>query len=141
MTLPKKAHTFLVTPRISDRVPLVMDILPKITKLAFEDVYTHQQLGLERKNCMVTIQASPTRPKVLKPMKWATSIDQARLMNLLFMPHFGHSLQVNTYVKQLLVYFHKGCLWLDQPYPLDIELISSIIGLPKKGNDPAPYWC
>ena len=91
--LPKKVHTFLVTPRIPDSVPLLMEIMPKLTKLAFKDVETHQQLGLERNNCMVTIQSGP---KVLNPMKWATGIDQARLMNLFFMMHFGHILQANT---------------------------------------------
>ena len=74
-------------------------------------------------------------------MKWAAGVNQEGLMNLLFMPHFGHSLQDNTYVKQLLVYFHRGCLWLDQPYPVDVELISAITGLPKSGEDPASCLC
>ena len=58
---------------------------------------------------------------------------------MLFMPHFSHSVQVNTYVKELLVLFHKGFLWLDRPYPVDAELISRIIGLPNEGNDLVPY--
>ena len=69
-----------------------MDIMKKLIKLEFKDVDTRQQLGLERKNCMVMIQTGPTRPKVLMPMKWAIGGDQAGLMNLLFMPPFGHGL-------------------------------------------------
>ena len=58
---------------------------------------------------------------------------------MLFIPHFGHSIQVNTYVKQLLVCVHRGYLWLDQPYPITIELIARIIGLPNDNKDPLPY--
>ena len=72
-------------------------------------------------------------------MQWATGIASAGLLDLLFMPHFDHSLQVNIYVRQILVCFHRGCLWLDQPYPVDIKLIYSITGLPKTGGDPSPY--
>ena len=42
-------------------------------------------------------------------------------------------------MKKVLVYFHIGFLWLDQPYPVDAELISSITGLPNQGDNPAPY--
>ena len=72
-------------------------------------------------------------------MDWAEGVTRAGLTNMLFMPHFGHSVQVNTYMKQLLVYFHKGCLWMDQPYLVDVELISRITGLPNEGEDPVPY--
>ena len=51
--------------------------------------------------------------------------------------HFIHNLQVNAYVKKL--YFHRGCLWFDRPYLVDVKLISSITGLPKTGIDLMPY--
>ena len=85
------------------------------------------------------IQIGSTGPEVLKPMKLATGLDQVGLMNLLFMSHFKHNLQANTYVKELLFCFHRGFLWLDRLYPVDVELISSITGLTKKGHDPASY--
>ena len=115
-----------------------MDIMPKLAKLAFKDYDTHLQLGLERKNCMVTVQAGSRDPEVLNPMKWDAGVDHAGMMNLLFMLHFGHSLHTNTYVKKILVCFHRGCLWHDQPYPVNIELILAIIGLPEKGHDLLP---
>ena len=40
---------------------------------------------------------------MLRPLEWAEGVSLPGSMTLLFMPHFGHSLQVNTYVKQLLV--------------------------------------
>ena len=70
-------------------------------------------MGLERKNYMVTVQARSTEPHILVPMEWARNVNHMGFLNLLFMPHFGKSMQVTTYVKQLLVYFHIGCLWLN----------------------------
>ena len=84
-------------------------------------------------------QAATCVVKVLKPQKWAEGLTIVGLTDMLFIPHFGHSIQVNTYVKQLLVWFHKGYLWLDQPYPVNDELIARITGLPTKGKDPLPY--
>ena len=72
-------------------------------------------------------------------MDWGEGLAHAGPTNMLFMPYFGHSVQVNTYVKQLLFYFHRGCLWLDQPYPIDAELISRITGLSNEGDDPVLY--
>ena len=42
MMLPKKVHTFLVTPQIPKCIPLLVEIMPKFTKLSFEDVDTRQ---------------------------------------------------------------------------------------------------
>ena len=43
------------------------------------------------------------------------------------------------YVKQLMACFHRRCMWLDRPYSIDVELISSIIGLQNQGDNPVPY--
>ena len=72
---------------------------------------------------------------MVNPKKWAKGLATAGLTNMMFMPHFGHSIQVNTYMKQLLVFFHGGYLWLDQPYPVDIDLIARITGLPNEEKD------
>ena len=48
--------------------------------------------------------------------------------------------EVNDYVKQLLVYFHGRCLWLDRKISMDMELIASIIGLALVGVDPTPFF-
>ena len=55
------------------------------------------------------------------------------------MPHFGHSGPVGMYVKQLLVCFHGGYLWLDKPYKVTVDLILDVTGLPWKGLDPTIY--
>ena len=113
--------------------------MPKLAKLKYEDFDTRMQHGLQRVNCMSLSPHDPTRAQVLRLMDWAEGFGHLGLMNLLFMPHFGHILQFHTYVKHLLVFFHRGFLWLDKQYPIDAELISVITGLPNKGDDPAPY--
>ena len=84
-------------------------------------------------------QATACVVKVIKPQNWAEGVAAARLTNMLFIAHFVHSIQVNTYVKKLLIYFHRGYLWLDQPYPVNVELIVRITGRPTEGKDPLPY--
>ena len=116
-----------------------MDIMSNIAKLKFKDCDTRKQVGLERKNYMVTVPAVLSEPQILVPMEWANGVDSVGLLNLLVMSHFGHNVQVTTYVKQLLLCFQRGCLWLDRPYPIDIKLIYSIMGLPKTRGDPTPY--
>ena len=76
---------------------------------------------------------------MIKTKKWVEGLATAGITNMLFMPHFGHSIHVTTYVKQLLVYFHEGYLWLYQPFSVNDELIARITGLPTEGKDPLPY--
>ena len=54
------------------------------------------------------------------------------------MSHFGRSIPIKTCVKQLLVFFHGGFLWIGNPIPVDLELIALITGLPFAGMDPMP---
>ena len=46
---------------------------------------------------------------------------------------------MNTYVRQLLVLFHGGLLWIDEVHFLYVELIASIIVLLMAVMDPALY--
>ena len=65
-------------------------------------------------------------------------MDQSGIQSLLYIPHFDHSIPINTSVKQLLVFFHDGFLWLGKPIPIDVELIAVIKGLPFVGMDLTP---
>ena len=55
------------------------------------------------------------------------------------MPHFGWLNEAHACVKQLLACFHGGTLWLNTSIPVTINLIASITGLPKVGEDPTQY--
>ena len=55
------------------------------------------------------------------------------------MPCFVCSVPINTCVKQLLVLFHGGVLWIGNTILVDVELIAIITGLPFTRMDPMPF--
>ena len=57
VTLPMKVHTSLVTHMIHNCVPLLKDIVSKVSKLSFRDFKTHKKEGLESKKYMLMVQA------------------------------------------------------------------------------------
>ena len=74
---------------------------------------------------------------MLEVKQWAAGLEQAGLLKMLNVPHFGHSTQVTVVVKQLLALVHDGNLWIgSQKIAINGELIHRITGLPKEGPDP-----
>ena len=65
--------------------------------------------------------------------QWSRAVE---LLSLLFMPHFGWTREVDTYVKQLLVFFHASFLWLDRTHSIDVDLISAITIFSRARKDP-----
>ena len=58
--------------------------------------------------------------------EWARGLEHFGILSLLYMPHFGCSIALNTCVKKLLVIFHGGFLWLGKPILVDVKLIALI---------------
>ena len=71
---------------------------------------------------------------------WITSLQPSRLLNLLQIPHFGRSNEINTVVKILLSCVHGGHLWLDHRVNITIDLIHWITGLSKTGAHPVAHF-
>jgi hypothetical protein len=67
---------------------------------------------------------------------WEIGIEKSGILNLLKIPHFGHSLEINVCVKLLLKYIHGGTLLLDPWVSIDTKLILWITRLQKVGEDP-----
>ena len=84
---------------------------------------------------MVVLQPTPELLNFFIPMEWDRGPEQSGLLSLLYMPHFGHSIEVNTFVQQLMVSFHGGFLCLDEVYYMHVKLIVAITGLPLSGID------
>ena len=61
-------------------------------------------------------------------------------MNLLQIPHFERSNEINAVVKVLLSYMHGGHLWLDHRVNITIDLIHQITGLSKIVADPTTHF-
>ena len=73
------------------------------------------------------------------PKPWASGLEKSGLLGLINMPHFGYLNKAHACVKKLLACFHGGMLWLNTLIPITVDLISSITGLPKAGEDPTQY--
>ena len=59
---------------------------------------------------MASKQLVEGEPILLVPMEWARGLEKSVFLSLMHMPHFGCTNEVNTCMKQLLVYFHGGFL-------------------------------
>ena len=59
-------------------------------------------------------------------MEQVRGLVQEGLLSLMYMSHLHRSREVNPCVKQLLVSFHGGCLWLDKKINVDVDLIATI---------------
>ena len=72
----------------------------------------------------------------LEPWKWLRGVEKARLLHLLWVPHFHHTPITIFIIWQLLCLVHDGYLWLEEPIPIMADLIHRISQLPCKGKDP-----
>ena len=113
----------------------LVNIISTLIRLKFDD---HDLLLLkyvqdEPYESVPMVPGAPIQ-QILKP--WASGLDKYGLLGLINMPHFGRLNEAHVCVKQLLVCFHGGTLWLTTPIPVIVDLIASITGLPKAGEDP-----
>lgn len=74
---------------------------------------------------------------ILEPMKWVSSVEQSRLLNLLLVPHYHRNPINMVCVCQLLTLVHDECLWLGEPIPITDMLIQRITKLWYMGENPA----
>ena len=94
---------------------------------------------LDMKRFMTTVWETEDGTIHIVPIEWARGLHKYGLLSLMDMPHFGLIVEVNTCVKQLLVYFHGGCLWINKKISVDVDLKAWIVGLPLTGVDPTPF--
>ena len=81
-----------------------------------------------------------TKVEALTPQAWIASLQPSGLLNLLHIPHFGCSNEINAVIKVLLSCVHGGHLWLDCRVDITIDLIHRITGLSKTGVDPMTHF-
>ena len=115
-----------------------VDIIPALIRLKFED---HDLLLLKdvQDEPYESVPMVPSAPIQRIPQPWASGLDHSGLLGLINMRHFGRLNESHVCVKKLLACFHGGMLWLNIPIPVTIDLITSIIGLSKAGEDLAQY--
>ena len=115
---------------------IVHNILPRLANLTFQGSNLSMFKELYKKNYMKLFRESSELQKRFIPMQWENGLEKSRFLSLLSMLNFGQTKELDTYVKQLLIVFRAGFLWLDKPHSIDVDLISSIIGFPWPWKDP-----
>ena len=90
---------------------------------------------------MAIIVKPTTKVEALTLQAWIASLQPSGLLNLLQIPHFERSNEINAIVKFLLSYVHGGHLWLDRRVDIMIDLIHQVTGLRKIRADPAANFC
>ena len=81
-----------------------------------------------------------TQAEVLASQDWIERLAPSSLLNLLRIPHFGWSPELNIVVNVLLSCVHDRYLWLDHKMDLNVDVIHQIIVLSKVGEDPISHF-
>jgi hypothetical protein len=133
----------ITLPYIPDAMIRVEDMLGKVPKLRYYDPNVRdvekfpnlaEETGLAKMG-----EIGPLGRPIFEPVQWITRIYNLSIMKLLDIPHFWHGKNVGLSVKQLLAQVHGIILWMDSPVPIDVALISNIIGFPTVGAQPKEY--
>jgi hypothetical protein len=66
-------------------------------------------------------------------------LEKTGILGMIYLPHFGRGQYETACVKQLLAVTHGGDIWLDKLIMIDVDIITSIIGLPSQGMDPTHF--
>lgn len=81
-----------------------------------------------------------TQTEKIVSQEWIEKLASSGLLNLLRIPHFGRSPEVNAVVKLLLSCVHEWYLWLEGKIDLNIDVIHRITNLSKVGDDPGAHF-
>lgn len=73
----------------------------------------------------------------LEMRTWLRGVEKARLLKLLWVPHYHHTPVIIFIIRQLPCLVQDGCLLLEVPIPIADHLIHRITRLPYSGEDPA----
>jgi hypothetical protein len=124
--VPANGKYPLETSPVPPGVSIEGDMLDKVVSLKFmdHDITDEQKFPeLAREKYLCTKSIPGTRAIVLETQVWETRLEKLGILNLMEIPHFRHSLEINACVKLLLSCIHGGTLWLDPPVSIDTALI------------------
>jgi hypothetical protein len=124
----------ITLPFLPDELPTDDEMLGKVQKFiyVYHDVCSMKKfLELAKENYLInTREIGPLGRLVIEPTQWITRLYNSRIMNLLYIPHFGSGKNFGMCIKQLVPQVHGGILWMDKPMQIDVELISKITRFP-----------
>ena len=114
VTISKNVKYPLVKPTILKGFHVIAYILLNLKKIGFIDHDLQKLLELTLSRYMTSLRETEDGPIHLVQMEWEIGLEKLGLLSLMHMPHFGRTTEVNTCVKQVLVYLHQRFIWLDK---------------------------
>jgi len=112
--------------------------LVPLLKIEDWDLAKHERFPhLTIENYMRHVHYPDSGVTKLETVAWIHRVENSRLLNLLWVPHYHHTNINTTYVQQLLTLVHNVCLWFVVPIPVTDILIHKITHLPHEGLNPA----
>lgn len=141
--LAKHAKYLIPLPPMSEDVIEEGALLGQIPNLKYQDYnlldpkkFPHFQVDrymCRRINLVTNIET-------LALQEWIENLAPLGLLNLLRIPRFARSPELNAVVKVLLSCVHDGYLWLDHKIDVHVDVIHRITGLSKVGVDLASHF-
>jgi hypothetical protein len=116
--LPKEPKYELVEPEIPPGVIIEGDMLGTVGNMKFadhdlEDIKKFPELAPDK--YMHTKLSPRFTGSYSRATRVGTGLEKTCILNLLEIPHFGRSTEINICIKLLLSCIHGGFLWLDRP--------------------------
>ena len=130
-------------PPMSEDVKEEGSLLGYVNDLKYQDynLLDHVKFPQFQVDQYMAMTVNPAmKVETLTLQAWIASLQPSGLLNLLQIPHFGCSNEINVAIKVLLSYVHGGHLWLDRKVDITIDLIHQIMGLSKTDADPATHF-
>ena len=128
---------------VSEDVEEKGSLLGYVNDLKFQDynLLDHIELPQFQADQYIVMTVNPSmKVEALTLQAWITSLQPSSLLNLLQIPHFGRSNEINAVIKVFLFYIHGGNMWLDCTVDITIDLIHRITGLSKTDTDPTVHF-
>ena len=119
--LPQNARYPMLSAPILKGVIKEGDMLGKIPRMKYSDHDLSDRNkfpDLAPEQYLRRVTNVDTAAYVLELQEWARGLKQAGFFNLLEIPHFGRSPQVNSCGRLLLSCVHGGYMWLDRRVPV-----------------------
>jgi len=85
--------------------------------------YHEMFLQLENSNYMKRVHNLDSGVTELEMVEWIYGVENSRLLNLFWVPHYHQNNINTTCVMKLVTLMHHGCLWLGTSIPITNMLI------------------
>lgn len=114
IVLPPVSESRLYVPEVPHEVTKVKNLLGRTDELKYadHDLTDTKKFPRFHLDQYLKVLKDDQGEESIIPLDWADNLHRATILNLVGIPHFGQSPEVNVVVKLLLTRVHGGYLWM-----------------------------